>query len=149
MTIDRIDLINIYCSDTCCCCYCCCEIPDHRVVPTVGTSLVSLILHVVSILYGDCNMCFLYECSYAAFGFLLSYHLIIVSLLLLKVTSVYYHWVPSFVSLSSLHYLLYCSLYCCLLVISSCSCYWIISFVPCGVIPCQITQCPKRLRPRF
>ena len=40
-------------------CCCCCEIPDHRVVPTIGTTLVSLILDVVSILYGDCIMCFL------------------------------------------------------------------------------------------
>ena len=37
-----------------------------------------------------------------SFGCILSYHLIIV-----KVTFVYYHWVPSFVSLSSLHYFLY------------------------------------------
>ena len=49
------------------CCCCCCEIPDHRVVPTVGTSLVSYsqTLHVVSVLYGDFNMCFLYDSSYA------------------------------------------------------------------------------------
>ena len=49
------------------CCCCCCEIPDHRVVPTVGTSPVSYshTLHVVSVLYGDFNMCFLYDCSYA------------------------------------------------------------------------------------
>ena len=53
-------LDQFLCNLDCCCC-CCCEIPDHRVVPTVETSLVSYshTLHVVSVLYGDFNMCFL------------------------------------------------------------------------------------------
>ena len=66
--------------------------------------------------------------------FVLSLDLIIVSLLLLKVISVYYHWVSSFVSLSSLHYLLYCRSCCCLLVISYLVLVSIISFVPFGII---------------
>ena len=106
-----------------CCCCCCCEIPDHRVVPTVGTSLVSLnyMLLVFCMVFVTC-VSYMNILMHLWLYFVLSLDLIIVSLLLLKVISVYYHWVSSFVSLSSLHYLLYCCSCCCLLVISSCSC---------------------------